>query len=178
MNKVKKKKEKEMAIIYHSSTFPKEIYISDIDKILQEQEDKKDISDSPKIKAEVTFDYRIREDFTHNVIGEFGSKTILVTPQNYKKIGTLFWKTVIESLDINFYIDKKGDTNLKFYLEADFALKTTGGSYTFRIYFDVDKAEKKFVIKGWSFNNIVSTSSSLKELDVRLGKLFETAFNL
>lgn len=149
-------------------------------KIINEadEEEKEDISETPKVQAEITFEYRVREDFSHNVIGEEGSKTILITEKNYYKIATFFWENVVEALDFDFFATKKGDTSLKFYLEVDFSLKPTGGNYTFRIYFDVDKEEGEFKVRGWSFGNVISASHSLRELNLRLRKLFETFFNL
>lgn len=143
-------------------------------KLKKDQKPQADISLSPKVITQILFNYRIREDLSHNVIGESGNKTIVITPENHKHIGTVFWNKVVKALDYNFFSQRKAGTALKFYLEVDFQLGTQ--PQTFRIYFTPD--DGKFEITGHSYNQNISTSGTLKDLDIRLGKAFELAYNL
>ena len=148
-----------------------------IDFLSEQDIDRLNMSATQKIRPQITFNYRIREDFSQSVVGASGQKVMILSSENYKNIATIFWETVVQTLDINYFLIRKSNTNLKFFLEADFTLNNQG--YTFRIYFDVRRGEKKgFHITGHSFNQNISTSHSLKQLDLRIAKLIESVYNI
>lgn len=125
---------------------------------------------------EANINFRIRDDFSQNVVGDQGTKKILLTKENKDSFANLIFNTIMRGVDLNVLLKKKQDLkSVKFFVEVDLSVK--GKNASFKVYFDIN-SEDRFVVQGFSFEQTVSTSMSLNPLDIRLAKIFEGFFNI
>jgi len=138
--------------------------------------EQKQIRNFSSSEFEANIKFRIRDDFSQNVVGDQGDKKILLTKSNKDDFASLVFNNIMRGVDIN--VLKKIKNNLKsvkFFVEID--MSVNGKNASFKVYFDI-KQDERYVIQGFSFEQTVSTSMSLHNLDVRLSKIFEGFFNI
>lgn len=138
--------------------------------------EQKQIRNFSSSEFEANIKFRIRDDFSQNVVGDQGDKKILLTKSNKDDFASLVFNNIMRGVDINVLKKIKNDLkSVKFFVEID--MSVNGKNASFKVYFDI-KQDERYVIQGFSFEQTVSTSMSLHNLDVRLSKIFEGFFNI